>query len=202
MQELRKSGQQRGSCSDPESRSLRKRGGFCLGYTAEIAVSDDHLIVAQRVDQASADHGSVQAMTEAVEHACGHRPKTVMADAGYYSMEQITAVNAAGVEVYVPDRLIARELAGVAVAAAMNARPKRRHPGLQELRDRMRGPTARSCYARRKALVEPVFGVLKQQRGMRQFRRRGLHAVATEWALATTAYNLTRLFHRHSSPQN
>ncbi|HLX44063.1 MAG TPA: transposase, partial [Bryobacteraceae bacterium] len=46
----------------------------------------------------------------------------------------------------------------------------------------------------RKALVEPVFGVLKQQRGMRKFRCRGLTAVGIEWTLATTAYNLTRLF--------
>ncbi len=111
-------------------------------------------------------------------------------------MEQITAVETRGVEVYVPDRLIAGELAGGAVIAEMNARQKRRHPGLQQLRERMRGPTARSCYARRKALAEPVFGVLKQQRSMRQFRRRGLRAVGTEWALATTAFNLTRLFRR------
>jgi transposase len=194
MQELRRSGQRRSSRSDPESRYLRQRGGFCLGYTAEIAVSDDHLIVAQRVHQATHDNGSLEAMTEAVQRECGQRPATVMADAGYYSMEQIAAVEAGGVEVYVPDRWIARELAGVAVVAEMNARQKRRHPGLQQLRDRMREPAARSCYVRRKALVEPVFGVLKQQRGMRQFRRRGLSAVSTEWALATTAYNLTRLF--------
>jgi transposase len=41
MEELRKSGQKRGSRSDPQSRYLRQRGGFCLGYTAEVAVSDD-----------------------------------------------------------------------------------------------------------------------------------------------------------------
>lgn len=198
MEQLRKSGQRRGSRSDPESRYLRRRGGFVLGYTAEIAVSDDHLIVAQRVHQAPADHGSLEAMADEVERQCGQRPETVMADAGYYSMEQIAAVEADGIEVYVPDRLIARELAGVAVVAEMNARQKRRHPGLQQLRERMREPAARSCYQRRKALVEPVFGVLKQQRGMRQFRRRGLPAVSTEWALATTAYNLTRLFGRRS----
>jgi transposase len=202
LEELRKSGQRRGSRSDPESRYLRKRGGFLLGYTAEIAVSDDHLIVAQRVHQAPADHGSLLAMTEVIERECGQRPEIVLADAGYYSMEQIAAVSACGIEVYVPDRLIARELAGVAVVGEMNTRQKRRHPGLQELRERMRGPTARSCYTRRKALVEPVFGVLKQQRGMRQFRRRGLRAVGTEWALATTAYNLTRLFGRRNRTQN
>ena len=42
-------------------------------------------------------------------------------------------------------------------------------------------------YGRRKAIVEPVFGVLKQQRGMRQFRRRELARVAVEFSLAAIA---------------
>ena len=50
-----------------------------------------------------------------------------------------------------------------------------------------------AAYARRKAVVEPVFGVLKQQRGMRQFRTRGLQNVNNEFTLATLAFNITRL---------
>jgi len=57
----------------------------------------------------------------------------------------------------------------------------------------------RATYARRQVLIEPVFGVLKEQRGTRQFRRRGLQKVAAEIALATTAYNLTRIW--HSAPE-
>jgi len=198
LEELRKSGQRRGSRSDPESRYLRKRGGFCLGYTAEIAVSDDHLIVAQRVHQAPTDHGSLAAMTEAAQRACSERPQMVLADCGYYSMGEIAAVKIHGIAVGVPDVLVARELAGGPAVPEMNARQQRRQPGLQQLREHLREPAMRGCYARRKALVEPVFGVLKQQRGMRQFRRRGLTAVGTEWALATTAYNLTRLYSARS----
>lgn len=194
LEQLRKSAQKRGSRTDPESRYLRQRGGFCLGYTAEVAVSDDHLIVAQRVHQATNDNASLQAMTEACHSQCGQAPEIVMADCGYYSMEQIRAVEQRRIKVYVPDRLMATELAGGPVAAAMNRRQQLRTPGLKQLRERMGEPAARTCYARRKALVEPVFGVLKQQRGMRQFRRRGLAAVSVEWTLATTAYNLTRLF--------
>ena len=44
----------------------------------------------------------------------------------------------------------------------------------------------------RKALVEPVIGVLKEQRGMRQFLRVGLAGVSTELLLAAISYNLTR----------
>jgi transposase len=196
LQELRKSGQQRGSRSDPESRYLRKRGGFCIGYTAELAVSDDHLIVAQRVHQEPVDHSGLVAMTKAVERECGQRPGVVLADCGYYTMPGIEAVQQLGVEVIVPDLVAARQMRGRAEATEMNRRQQRRHPGLNELRRRLRDPAVRASYARRKALVEPVLGVLKQQRGMRQFRCRGLVKVGTEWALSTTAFNLTRMFER------
>jgi transposase len=194
MEQLRESGQKRGSRTDPESRYLRKRGGFCLGYTAEVAVSEDHLIVAQRVHQAATDNDSLAVMTEATQRECGEPPEVVLADCGYYSMGQIRAVEAQGIGVCVPDPLLAAEWAGGDPAPPMNRVQQRRTPGLQQLRERMREPAWRSCYGRRKTLVEPVFGVLKEQRGMRQFRCRGLSRVATEWALATTAYNLTRLF--------
>jgi transposase len=196
LEQLKKSGQKRSSRSDPESRYLRRRGGYTLGYNAEIAVSDDHLIVAQRVHQANVDNASLAEMAEAVERECGQAPEVVMADCGYYAMEQIERVRARGIEVYVPDVLMARELAGTLAPVEMNRREQRRHPGLKPLRDRMREPSARACYRRRKAIVEPVFGILKQQRGMRQFRRRGLAGVGAEWALASTAFNLTRMFAR------
>lgn len=131
LMQLRKSGQRRGSRSDPESRYLRQRAGFCLGYTAEVAVSDDHLIVAQRVHQASNDHASLEAMTEACEQECGQRPGAVMADAGYYAMEQIQSVTARGIEVYVPDRLMATELAGGEIAADMNSAATAAHAGVE-----------------------------------------------------------------------
>lgn len=194
MAELRKSGQQRSSRTDPESRYLRRRGGFCLGYTAELAVSEDHLIVAQRVHQAATDNASLDSMTQCIEQQCSSPPACVVADCGYYSMAQIEAVVERGIEVVVPDQMVARELAGAAARVEMSARQKRRQPGLDGWRERMRAPAARACYAKRKSIVEPVFGVLKQQRGMRQFRRRGLEAVGVEWTLATIAYNLTRMF--------
>ena len=194
LEQLKRSGQRRGSKTDPESRYLRRRGGFCLGYTAELAVSEDHLIVAQRVHQGATDNESLAAMTQAVERECGERPRAVLADCGYHQKAQIAAVEASGVETYVPDQLLARELAGKAETTQMNERQRRRHPGLEQRRQRLRSAAGRALIAKRKAVVEPVFGVLKQQRGMRQFRCRGLEAAGVEWALAATAFNLTRMF--------
>ena len=112
LEELNKSGQKRSSRSDPESRYLRRRGGFTLGYNAEIAVSEDHLIVAQRVHQSNVDNASLDAMTQAVAGECGEAPQAVLADCGYYALDQIEAVRSRGIEVYVPDVPLARELAG------------------------------------------------------------------------------------------
>lgn len=196
LEELRKSGQKRSSSTDPQSRYLRRRGGFCLGYTAEIAVSDDHIIVGHRVHQEPVDHSGLVAMTEAVERECGQLPEKVLADCGYYSTPGRQAVQQRGVDVIVPDYIALREMKGQAALAEMNRREQRRYPGLHEHRQRLRDPAVRADYARRKALVEPVFGVLKQQRNLRQFRCRGLAAVSTEWTLAATAFNLTRLFAR------
>ena len=53
-----------------------------------------------------------------------------------------------------------------------------------------------ATYQRRKATVEPVMGGLKEQRGMRRFRLRGLAQVGIELPLACTAYNLTRRWRR------
>jgi hypothetical protein len=63
----------------------------------------------------------------------------------------------------------------------------------RRMRAKLRSPAGQAAYARRKAVVEPVFGVLKQQRGIRQFRTRGLNRVTNEFTLATLAYNITRL---------
>jgi hypothetical protein len=52
----------------------------------------------------------------------------------------------------------------------------------------------RAAYARRKATVEPVFGQIKQARGIRSFLLRGLAKVRGEWALVTLTHNLLKLY--------
>jgi hypothetical protein len=157
------------------------------------------MIVAQRVHQETVDHCGLVVMTEAVERECGELPKKVLADCGYFSTPAVVAVEQRGVAVIVPDILMAREMNGRSAAVRTSQRQRRRHPGLQQHRQSLRDPVARADYRRRKAVVEPVFGVLKQQRNLRQFRCRGLQTVNTEWTLATTAYNVTRWFAKSSA---
>ena len=53
---------------------------------------------------------------------------------------------------------------------------------------------ARSAVRRRKHLVEPVFGIIKEQQGVRRFLLRGLGNVTAEWTLLATAFNLRTLW--------
>lgn len=178
------------STTDPDASFLRTSKGFVLGYSAQIAVSDDHLIVAQRVIQRGNDNASLLPMVDLVAAICGSPPSRVVADSGFYTNQNIDMLEKRGVEAYVPDSFLARELN----LGHPAAEPAGQHPRLRQMRQRMRTPQGRQIYARRKGLVEPVFGVLKEQRGMRGFRMRGLEKVGTEFALAATAYNLTRMY--------
>jgi len=189
LERLKKSGLKKLSRTDEDARFLRQRGGFVLGYTGQIAVSDDHLIVAQRVTQNAADNGSLLPMVEEVSERCGAPPGAVLADSGFFSIENIERMEQQQMDAYVPDSNLACEL-----NLGTRCRKRARAAAHRRMRAKLRSPDGQAAYARRKAVVEPVFGVLKQQRGMRQFRTRGLENVNNEFALATTAFNITRLY--------
>jgi len=53
---------------------------------------------------------------------------------------------------------------------------------------------ARAIYRRRNWLVEPVFGIMKDQQGARRFLLRGLANVRGEWLLVAAAFNLRSLW--------
>ncbi len=65
---------------------------------------------------------------------------------------------------------------------------------LKEHRRWMETPEAQVAFRRRKGLVEPVFGILKEQMGGRRFLLRGLKAVQGEWSLLAAAFNLRSLW--------
>jgi transposase len=180
----------RRSITDPDARFLRSRGGrFVLGYTAEIGVSNDHLIVAQRVTQEATDNASLEPMVQLIEATCAQPPGAIVADSGYYSNWNVERMEQRGIDAYVPDSNLARELNLGHQANDLRCTDPRH----RRMRDKMRTEHGGTLYRRRKALVEPVFGVLKEQRNLSSFRMRSLDKVATEFTLATIAYNLTRL---------
>ena len=196
LQRLRKSGLRQISRSDPESRFLRSREGWQLGYTAEIAVSEDHLIVAQRVTQNASDNASLLPLVDETIRQCRGKPRRVSADTGFFSLQNLHGLQEREIDGYVPDPNLSYELKGKGRAQGIGKSKHLRDPEHRRMRRKLRDPAGRRIYGQRKAIVEPVFGVLKQQRGLRQFRLRGLHRVGIEFTLAAIGYNLSRLCHQ------
>jgi hypothetical protein len=119
LERLRKSGQAKLSRRDGEARFLRERGG----YTAEIAVSEDHLIVAQRVTLNPCDVPALVPLVKEVEEHTGASPEKALADAGFYSNQNERELEARGIDVYMPDPSLARELNTGKRARTIGAQP-------------------------------------------------------------------------------
>jgi len=129
-------------------------------------------------------------MVDAVMEACGEWPAQASADSAFFSVDNVIGLATRGIEGFVPDAHWSGELQG--------HREPVRSPGDSpehcRMRARLRSEAGQRRYRRRQALVEPVIGVLKEQRGLRGVRLRGLSEVQTEIALACTAFNLTRIW--------
>ena len=66
---------------------------------------------------------------------------------------------------------------------------------------KVRTPAGKALYARRKVIVEPVFGQIKEDRGFRRFLLRGLKKIRGEWSLVCLTHNLLKVW-RYGCVQN
>ncbi len=196
LQALHKSGEKQLPRTDAEARVLRKHRRFLIGYTAEIAVSEDHFLVAQRVTQQRTDNDSLLPMLAEVERQCRARPQKVLADAGYYSNANLRQLEKDTITAYIPDSNMA-----AALNRGQRVRGRARAPEMQRMRRRLRTPEGRKLYAQRKALAEGPFGTIKSERDLHRFRLCGLVKVGIEFALGAIAHNLTR-WHAEQNPES
>lgn len=181
--------------TDPDSRIMKDGAtkSFEQAYNAQAAV-DSHaqIIVAAAVTQEATDVQQFVPTLEQVHANLGEQPTTVTADAGYFSEANLTAPQLVGVDVYIPPD---RQNHG---PAPPTEQPAPSGPGgtlREQMGHKIRAPEGRAVYARRKAIVEPVFGQIKEARGFRRFSFRGLSKVRAEWALICLTHNLLKLFH-------
>jgi len=65
---------------------------------------------------------------------------------------------------------------------------------------KVRTPEGHALYARRKVIVEPVFGQIKEARGFRRFLLRGLDNIRGEWCLVCLTHNLLKLWRYRCAP--
>lgn len=182
--------------TDPDSRPQRTSRGFLQGFNAQAVVAEDQLIVAVEVVDQTNDAGQLAPMTHAaranLEQAGIAEPvEVVLADAGYFHAGQLADLHTAhrdhaGPEALVPpDRDALRD-------PDQQQPPRRPSTTARQMRARLAEPDQRARYRRRQAIVEPVFGQIKNRITTR-FRLRGLPAVRSELTLIATAHNLLKL---------
>lgn len=88
----------------------------------------------------------------------------------------------------------ATTLVAASVAGAPVLIPLRFPTEREKMRHKLQTPEAKAVYARRKAIVEPVNGQIKEARGFRRFSMRGYAKCRAEWSLVAAAHNLLKLF--------
>ena len=115
-------------------------------------------------------------------------------DAGYYSEANTTALEARGIDPHIAtERLKHNE----EIPPIPRGRIPQNLSAKQRMARKLRTKKGRGIYAKRKGIIEPVFGQLKQVLGFRQFSMRGLVAMRGEWRLMCTVHNLLKLW-RHA----
>jgi transposase len=182
--------------TDPDSRLMTEGsgGGSVQAYNAQIAVTDDHLILGIHLSQDANDMNCwTPTLDTAIEHATALDKDIglVLADAGYLAEDNLTAPG--------PERLIAfgknRDIITEARDHPTHGPPPPDADPREAMRHRLRQPENAERYKRRSATVEPVIAHLKDQTRLRRFARRGIQAATAELNLAAAVVNLTRLRH-------
>ena len=173
--------------TDDESRIMPSKEGFVQAYNGQVAVdSYRQIIVACDVTDDCTDPRQLQPIVDQVRQNTGGLPDQYSADSGYWSEENIAALGQRGVDPYIPPPRPRRRKDGTIAATALT-------PSKARMQDKLATPQGKRIYSLRKETAEPVFGQLKDGRGLRRFRLRGLVKVRGEWALWCLTHNLRKL---------
>jgi transposase len=180
--------------TDPESRIMpdgANKGSFVQAYNAQIAVdSASQVIVAAEVTQETNDKKQLIPMLAQIATNLEQKPEKVSADTGYFSEANVTHESVEDVDLYVAT---GRDKHSGVVETIGDPPPPGASPQ-EAMRHKLRTAAGRAVYKMRKAIVEPVFGQIKEQRGFRRFSLRGKQNVGCEWRLVCAASNLLKLF--------
>jgi hypothetical protein len=177
--------------TDPESRIMPGAEGFVQAYNTQIAVEPDfQLIVGQRVTQACNDKQQLVPTVEAIEEQAGQKPEEVLADSGYCSDANLKYLEKKKIEGFVAtDKESYRGRHQLGPRGPLPKDATR----VDRMRRKLQTQVGAAIYSRRKTVVEPVFGQIKEARGFRRFLLRGLGKVQGEWAMICLTHNIMKL---------
>ena len=152
--------------------------------------AEAQIIVAADVTQEVNDKQQLAPMFEQVEKNTGAKPVAGSADNGYWAPEQVADKRVEGIDLHVAT---GRDKHGTEQNAP-STDPDKAATTLEQMKQKLQTDAGRAIYKMRKAIVEPVFGQIKECRHFRRFSFRGLENVKAEWKLVCLAHNILKLF--------
>ena len=178
--------------TDPDSRIVRDGAtkGFIQGYNGQAAVDDKtQIIVAADLNNHASDSNELLPILDQVEENTGVAPKEVLADAGYKSEANFEALKERETEAYIA---CGREAYDSRIPCPRGPLPQGASR-TDRMERKLKTKKGREKYRKRKHIVEPVFGWLKNVLGFRQVSLRGEAKVRGEWHLICLSLNLRRM---------
>ncbi len=189
--------------TDPESRIMKAGSGqhFEQAYNAQAVVDEAMLIVGERVSDAPNDKQELVATVGAISPVVASEVTAVLADSGFYSEAAVRGVEqkpdgtSTGLRVYAAVEKHSHHKS----VADLLPQPEPVAPGPQAsahevMAHRLQTAAGKALHQLRKQTVEPVFGIIKEVMGFRQFLLRGRAKVELDWTLVCVSYNLKRMF--------
>jgi transposase len=181
--------------TDPESRIMPShgKGNFVQGYNCQAAVDEKkQIIVATTVTQQTNDKQQLAPMVEKLKQTlAGDKPKILSADSGYVSENNCSILEQEGIDGHIATQ---KQKHGAEPLPPPRGRIRQNTTLVERMARKLRTKLGRSIYKKRKQIVEPVFGQIKQVRGFRQFSMRGIFKCQCEWDLVCLTHNLLKLF--------
>ncbi|NJN71066.1 MAG: transposase [Nitrospira sp.] len=187
--------------TDSESRIMKNGNNkaFEQSYNAQAAVEhESRFIVGNTLSNHPNDKQEGVATAQAIPAELG-TPDAAAMDAGYFSPETIRGLKAMGIDPYIA---VGRESHAIDLHTLLEGEPEPPPENADhktKMLYKLRTEAGKAIYKLRKSTVEPVFGIIKEVMGFRQFSLRGLIAAAGEWNLVCLAYNLKRLHRLHTA---
>jgi DDE family transposase len=121
-------------------------------------------------------------------------------DTGYFSESAVAGLEREGFDPHIATERQRHHSTPPTVApeSAPPSAPEPKSPpkatAKEKMQAKLKTAEGRAVYARRKAIVEPVFGQIKEARGFRRFLLRGLKKIRGEWRLVCLTHNLLKIW--------
>jgi hypothetical protein len=181
--------QSKRNLTDPDSRIMSARGAYVQSYNAQAVVGEGQIILAAEVTNDANDRNQLKPMLDAARVNLetiefDGTIKAALADGDYWNNEQIAELQAAKTTVVIPTE--DRHHKGPRKKAP------RQGPHAERINKILATAAGKRFYRRRAAIVEPVFGQTKHNRGIDRFHRRGRQAVEAEWKLIAATHNMLK----------